>query len=216
MPRRAPKALAFFAAVIMAGGAQATEVAVAGLFPGKAVLVIDGGRPTTVAVGRSTASGVKVVSVQGEQVVIEVDGARETLRLGQRVVKSAASAEAPTVSLTADGRGHFLAAGSINGAPMRFLVDTGASMVAIDRGDAQRARIDYLKHGRPAVSMTANGMVRTWVVKLAELNIGGVTLHQVDAAVHDSELPVALLGMSVLNRMEMQRAGDTLTLRKRY
>ncbi|MBT0960847.1 retropepsin-like aspartic protease family protein [Denitromonas iodatirespirans] len=215
MPLHVRQAFAFLAAFILAGGAQATEVAVAGLFPGKAVLVIDGGRPMTVAVGR-TIAGVKVISVQGEQVVIEVDGARETLRLGQRVVKSAASAQAPMVSLTADGRGHFVASGSINGAPMRFLVDTGASMVAIDRADAQRARIDYLKHGRPSVSMTANGMVRTWVVKLAELNLGGVTLHQVDAAVHDSELPVALLGMSVLNRMDMQRAGDTLTLRKRY
>ncbi|MEZ5626771.1 MAG: TIGR02281 family clan AA aspartic protease [Rhodocyclaceae bacterium] len=203
-------------AVIVPGVAQATEVAVAGLFPGKAVLVVDGGRPVTVGVGSSTRGGVKVVSVQGEQVVIEIDGARETLRLGQRVVKSAATTDAPTVNLTADARGHFLAAGSINGAPMRFLIDTGASMVALSRSDAERARIDYLKHGRPSMSQTANGLVRTWVVKLAEINLAGVSLHQVDAAVHDSELPVALLGMSVLNRMEMQRAGDSLTLRKRY
>jgi aspartyl protease family protein len=205
-----------YATVLLAGTAQATDIAVVGLFPGKAVLVIDGGRPATLAVGRSTKSGVKVVSVQGEQVVVEINGARETLRLGQRVVKSAPSTDAPTVNLTADSRGHFLAAGSINGAPMRFLVDTGASMVALGRADAERARIDYLKHGRPSVSHTANGMVRTWVVKLAEVNLAGVTLHQVDAAIHDSELPVALLGMSVLNRMEMQRSGDTLTLRKRY
>lgn len=204
------------AVLIAPGLAQATEVAVAGLFPGKAVLVIDGGRPTTVSVGQRTRGGVKVVSVQGEQVVVEIDGARETLRLGQRVVKSAATTEAPTVNLTADSRGHFLASGSINGAPMRFLIDTGASMVALSRSDAERARIDYLKHGRPSMSQTANGLVRTWIVKLAEINLAGVSLHQVDAAVHDSELPVALLGMSVLNRMEMQRAGDSLTLRKRY
>lgn len=204
------------AVLIAPGLAQATEVAVAGLFPGKAVLVIDGGRPTTVGVGQRTRGGVKVVSVQGEQVVVEIDGARETLRLGQRVVKSAATTEAPTVNLTADSRGHFLASGSINGAPMRFLIDTGASMVALSRSDAERARIDYLKHGRPSMSQTANGLVRTWIVKLAEINLAGVSLHQVDAAVHDSELPVALLGMSVLNRMEMQRAGDSLTLRKRY
>ncbi|TVO58104.1 retropepsin-like aspartic protease family protein [Denitromonas halophila] len=206
----------FCAAALVAGAAQATDVAVVGLFPGKAVLVIDGGRPATLAVGRSTKNGVKVVSVQGEQVIVEINGTRETLHLGQRVVKSAASTEAPTVNLTADSRGHFLAVGSINGAPMRFLVDTGASMVALGRADAERARIDYLKHGRPSVSQTANGMVRTWVVKLAEVNLAGVTLHQVDAAIHDSDLPVALLGMSVLNRMEMQRSGDTLTLRKRY
>ncbi|WP_323004312.1 retropepsin-like aspartic protease family protein [Denitromonas sp.] len=167
------------AVLIAPGLAQATEVAVAGLFPGKAVLVIDGGRPTTVSVGQRTRGGVKVVSVQGEQVVVEIDGARETLRLGQRVVKSAATTEAPTVNLTADSRGHFLASGSINGAPMRFLIDTGASMVALSRSDAERARIDYLKHGRPSMSQTANGLVRTWIVKLAEINLAGVSLHQV-------------------------------------
>jgi len=196
--------------------AHATEVAVAGLFPGKALLVIDGGRPTIVAVGR-TVSGVKVLSVNGDVVEVEVDGQRQHLRLGQRVVRSAATAgENNVVKLKADGRGHFVTLGTVNGSTVRFLVDTGASMVALGRSDAARANIDYLKSGRPGASMTANGIVRTWVVKLNSVQIAGVTLHNVDAAVHDSDLPLALLGMSFLNRMEMQRDGDTLTLKRRY
>lgn len=197
-------------------GAHATEVAVAGIFPGKAVLVIDGGRPLTLSVGKRTRQGVMVVSVRGEQVVIDIDGERQTLRLGQRVVKSSAGASSQVITMKADLRGHFLTSGTVNGRVVRFLIDTGASMVALSQSAAARAGIDYANTGRPSQSMTANGLVRTWVVKLDSVQVAGVTLHNVDAAVHDFELPVALLGMSFLNRMDMRRDGDTLTLRKRY
>jgi len=210
------RVLAGVAALWAAPWASATDVAVAGLFPGKALLVIDGGRPILVAPGR-TVNGVKVVAVRGEIVEVEVDGQRQHLRLGQHVVRSGGEAgEANVVKLKADGRGHFVTLGSVNGSAVRFLVDTGATMIAMGRSDAERARIDYLKNGRPSASMTANGIVRTWVVKLNSVQIAGVTLHNVDAAIHDSELPLALLGMSFLNRMEMQRDGDTLTLKRRY
>jgi aspartyl protease family protein len=207
-------------AVLVAMGlpllAGATEVAVAGLFPGKALLVIDGGRPTLVAPGKQVG-GVRVVSVKGEIVVVEVDGERRELRLGERVVRSdAGGGDASIARLRADGRGHFVTLGSVNGSAIRFLVDTGASMVSIGRSDAERAGIDFIRNGRPSASMTANGIVRTWVVKLNTVQVAGVTLHNVDAAVHDSELPLALLGMSFLNRMEMLRDGDTLTLKRRY
>ncbi len=211
------KSFFLFCMLVLAGfGAHATEVAVAGIFPGKAVLVIDGGRPLTLSVGKRTRQGVMVVSVRGEQVVIDIDGERQTLRLGQRVVKSSAGASSQVITMKADLRGHFLTSGTVNGRVVRFLVDTGASMVALSQSAAARAGIDYANTGRPSQSMTANGLVRTWVVKLDSVQVAGVTLHNVDAAVHDFELPVALLGMSFLNRMDMRRDGDTLTLRKRY
>lgn len=197
--------------------AGATEVAVAGIFGTKAVLVINGGQPVTVAAGQRAVQGVRVVSIRGEQVLVDIDGDRRTLRLGQRVVNAAtASGAGETVTLAADSRGHFLTSGTVNGTTVRFLVDTGATMISLGRAEAARARIDYLKQGRPSMTMTANGPVRTWVVKLNTVRIAGVTVHNVDAAIHDSVLPVALLGMSFLNRMEMQRSGDTLILRKRY
>ncbi len=201
---------------LMTNAAHATDVAVGGVFPGKALLVIDGGRPTIVAPGR-TVAGVKVLSVKGDVVEVEVDGQRQRLRLGEQVVRSGGQAgESNVVKLRADSRGHFVTLGTVNGSTMRFLVDTGASMVSLGRSDAERARIDYLKNGRLSAARTANGVVRTWIVKLNTVQVAGVSLHNVDAAVHDSELPVALLGMSFLNRMEMQRDGDTLTLKRRY
>ncbi|MBS1138241.1 MAG: hypothetical protein H6R11_2195, partial [Proteobacteria bacterium] len=57
---------------------------------------------------------------------------------------------------------------------------------------------------------------QVWRVKLSSLQVGDITLHDVDAAVHAQDLPLGLLGMSFLNRMEMKRDGDTMTLRKRF
>jgi len=195
--------------------ATAADVAVGGIFPGKALLVIDGGPPKLVAPGQSLA-GVKVIAIRGDVVEVEADGQRQRLRLGQHVVRSGSSGGSTVVTLTADTRGHFSTIGAINGVTVRFLVDTGASMIAMGRSDAERANIDFLKTGRPAASQTANGIARIWLVKLNWVRVGGMTLHNVDAAVHDSELPFVLLGMSFLNRMEMLRDGDTLTLKQRY
>jgi len=199
----------------LGGAAFAADVEVGGIFPGKALLVIDGGQPKLVAPGSSVA-GVKVIAIRGEVVDVEVDGERQKLRLGQHAAPSGGQTGSSVVTLTADNRGHFSTVGAINGAPVRFLVDTGASMIAMGRSDAQRANIDFLKRGQPSASQTANGVVRTWVVKLNRVRVGSVTLHNVDAAVHDSELPFVLLGMSFLNRMEMIRDGDRLTLKQRY
>lgn len=195
--------------------AQAAELALVGLLPGKALVVIDGGRARTMAVG-TLQNGVKLVSIEDGAAVFEVDGRRQRFVLGQQTVSSGADdGTLATVTLTADGRGHFSAPGSVNGAPIRFLVDTGATLVSMGAADAVRANIDYRK-GQPGMSMTANGPTKVWRVTLNSVKLGSVTLHQVDAAVHEHDLPVALLGMSFLNRMEMKRDGSTMTLKKRF
>lgn len=81
--------------------------------------------------------------------------------------------------------------------------------------DATRANVDYQK-GVPGVSMTANGPMRTWKVTLNSVRVGDVTLNQVDAAITEQDMPIVLLGMSFLNRMEMKREGQSMTLKKRY
>lgn len=195
--------------------AGALDVAVAGLFPGKAVLVVDGGAPRTVSVGARTAEGVRLVAVLEESAVVEVGGKQQTLRIGERAVSAPGSATASSVTLQADGKGHFLTEGSINGAGVTFLVDTGASMVSMGASDAARAGIDYRK-GVAIPTLTANGPVQVWRVKLDSVRVGDVTLRNVDGAVHSANLPVVLLGMSFLNRMEMSRTGEQMTLRQRY
>jgi aspartyl protease family protein len=198
------------------GQARATEVALVGLYSGKALVVIDGGRPHSIAVGVKTPEGVKLLSVGEGSAEFEIDGRRRHLTVGQQAVSAGSDSSAPEMAtLTADANGHFFTIGTINGAPTRFLVDTGATMVALSATDAARANVDY-RHGQPGMMMTANGPVRVWRVVLNSVRVGPVIVNQVDASVQETSLPFALLGMSFLNRMEMKRDGSTMTLKKRY
>jgi aspartyl protease family protein len=120
------------------------------------------------------------------------------------------------VVLTPDRNGHFVASGSINGAAVRFLVDTGATMVAMNVEEARRAGVNYLA-GERGYSQTANGMTAIYRVKLAQVSLGDITLRDIDGVVHEnSALPIVLLGMSFLGKLEMRRTGESLTLTKRY
>ena len=167
------------------------------------------------AVGSRTEEGVSVLSIEGNTATIEIDGRKRVLRVGQNVAAQPSGSGPASVVLTADSRGHFLPTGTINGTTVRFLVDTGASMISIGAGDARRIGIDPSK-GERGITNTANGQAVVSRVKLNSVRVGDIVLHNVDALVHQNDLPVTLLGMSFLNRMEMQRNGDTMTLIKRY
>lgn len=194
--------------------AWATDVGLVGLFPGKAVLVIDGGAPRTVAVG-STFGGVKLIAVDQGSAMVEIGGRRQRLVIGQHAHAGADGGGARTTSLTADSQGHFFTTGTVNGATVRFMVDTGATSVALGASDARRANVN-LANARSIMVQTANGIAQAWLVTLNSVRVGEITLNEVEGTVHQQDLPVALLGMSFLNRMEMKRDGHTMTLRKRY
>lgn len=196
--------------------ATATEVVLAGVFPGKALLVINGGAPRAVVSGATTPEGVRVVAVEGDSAVADFDGQRHRLFVGQHAVSVGRDkAGAPHVMIEADGRGMFRSAGKINGATMQFVVDTGATFVALGRSDAQRVGLD-LSRAEPIMLQTANGVARGWKLPFDSVSVGGITLRNVEGVVHASDLPVALLGMSFLNRMEMRREGSTMQLRQRF
>jgi len=191
---------------------------VSGLYAGKAIVQVDGGRPRTLAVGDTSPEGVKLLSATSEAAVVEYQGRRETLTTGQgtrmgSIATSAAAAGRTT--LTADVRGHFVTTGTVNGQTVRFLVDTGASVILLSASEARRLGINYLSALRTGVQ-TANGRTTVYRVKLDTVKIGDIVMNNVDAAVTDNELPVMLLGMSFLNRTEMKRDGDVMTLTKRY
>jgi aspartyl protease family protein len=196
--------------------AVATEVNVIGLFPGKAVVVIDRGAPRTLSAGQRTSEGVLLIEANSRSAALEIDGKRQVLELGQHAESAALTGALQSVTLAADGNGHFTAEGQVNGARVRFLVDTGATLVTLPAAEAQRLGIDY-RRGQQAVSQTANGRVIVYRVRLDSVALGTMTLNAVDAVVHDSPgLDIALLGMSFLNRTEMRREGANLTLTKRY
>jgi aspartyl protease family protein len=195
--------------------AAAQDVSVLALFEGKALLAVDGGKPHTVLAGE-TFAGVTLVSASSEEAVVSVNGKRQRLRIGEGVYSAISpQRERTTVTLTSDGSGHFVTTGSINGATMNFLVDTGATAVSMNLNDARRAGVNYLA-GTKGYSQTANGVVPIYKVKLGNVKLGDITLTDVDGLVHQSdELPVVLLGMSFLGRLEMRREGENLTLTKK-
>jgi len=208
--------LLLVACTLASGAAAATDVNVIGLFPGKAVVVINRGAPRTLSVGDTTSEGVRLVSVERGSATLEVDGKREKLEMGQHFETAASTGSRESVTLPADSRGQFVASGQVNGNHIRFVVDTGATYVAIPASEARRLGVDMSRAQRGA-TMTANGPVATYKVNLDSVSVGGVTLYNVEATVHPMPgMDVGLLGMSFLNRMEMRREGENLTLTKRY
>lgn len=204
-----------FAGLFVQSTGWATEVHLVGSMGSRAVLQINGGAPRAVEVGTRTSEGVKLVALNGDQAVVEIDGRRVHVRLGEGAIRSAPANEVAKVVLHADMQGHFSSQGRINGASVRFLVDTGATLVSIGLADAQRAGINF-RSGVPVTLQTAAAQVQAWQVTLDTVQIGGAVLHNVDAVVIEQQLPFALLGMSALKRMEMRREGSTLILQKRY
>ena len=192
----------------------ATQVNVVGLFGSKALVSINGAPPRSLAPGQKTPEGVELIAVENGQAVMQIDGQQRSLKMGQMYMATTDSG-AQSVSLTADSLGHFIARGSINGSTAEFLVDTGASVVAIPSNEAKRMGINY--HNAPAGMVgTANGGAVAYRIKLDVVKIGTVSLNNVDAVVLEAPMPHSLLGMSFLNRMEMRRDGDRMTLTKRY
>ena len=138
----------------------------------RALLMVDGGAPRGVAVGE-TFKGVKVLSTSSDSAVVEAGGKRVTLRLGESPasVGVRGSASGGRIVLPADGGGHFMGLGSINGQAVQFMVDTGASSVALSVSDAERIGLDY-RAGQPVRVGTANGATQGWRLKLRSVRLG--------------------------------------------
>ena len=204
------------AAVLAVPLAHATDVTVIGLFSGKAVVTVNRGAPRTLAVGQTTAEGVKLLAADSKSATLEIDGKRQVLEMGQHFESPGQSGSRTTVTLSPDDRGHFFTDGQVNGGHIRFLVDTGATLIALSAADASRLGIDY-RSGERGVSIVADGRrVPNYRVKLDSVSIGGLTLFNVEASVGEGGMSAALLGMSFLSRTEMRREGQNLTLTKRY
>jgi aspartyl protease family protein len=202
----------------IAACAHAAEVSVIGLFNGKAVIAVDGSKPRTIAAGQSTPEGVKLISASSEAAVIEYDGRRQTLTTGQgtRLAASAPESTGGQVVLKAGAGGHFVALGAINGVTVRFVVDTGATSIALSSEEARRLGLNYLQGARIPVT-TAAGTTAAYRLTLDTVRVGEITLNNVEAVVLEGRYPnVVLLGMSFLNRTRMMRDGDTLKLVRRY
>jgi aspartyl protease family protein len=204
------------AAYAISTWAYGQSVALSGVLGSKALLTIDGSAPKTLAVGE-THRGVKLLSVGGEQAVIDIKGQRSTVRVGDAPVSVGAKRDTTSsnkIVLPLGSGGHFFANGSVNGKAIQFLVDTGATTVAIGASDAKRMGIDLSK-AQPVRMSTANGVAQGWRVKLNSVRIGDVEVYDVEAVI-GPDMPFALLGNSFLGRFSMNRSADLMVLERRY
>ena len=178
----------------------APRVQVVGLFPGAAVLNVDGQRKL-VRVGQGGPGGVEVVSADSKGAVLRVDGVKRNYGLSRELSSGFAEPDRRQLSIAQGQGGHYRIAGSINGQPVQFLVDTGATSVAINEIQARRLGIDYRVDGRQIVVGTASGTAKAWRGNLNSVKVGAIDVLGVEAVVVEGGSPTdALLGMSFLSR----------------
>ena len=189
------------------------QVQVVGLFPGAAVLSVDG-RRQLVKVGQTGPGGVQVVSADSQGAVLKIDGAQRSYPLSRDYsATSGAAAQLAQVRIAKGLGGHYWVTGSISGTSVPFLVDTGATSVAMNEGAAKRLGIDYRVKGQPIRVSTASGTAKAWLVKLDSVKIGAITVIGVEAAVVEGDSPTEmLLGMSFLSRVSWREDQGMLLL----
>ncbi|CAN7519599.1 TIGR02281 family clan AA aspartic protease [Variovorax paradoxus] len=199
-----------------AGAHAAGSVMLTGTIGSRAILIVNGAPPKTVAVGE-TFQGVKLLSLQAEQAVVELEGKRVNLRMDTPVSigGGGGTGGGSRIVLPADSRGHFMTQGAINGRPVTFMLDTGATSIALSADDAQRIGLDYSKGQRIQMS-TANGVSSGYKLRLQSVRVGDVEVYDIDAIVSPQPMPFVLLGNSFINRFSMRRDADQMVLEKRY
>lgn len=198
------------------GVAQAIEqIEVQALFGGKAMILIDGQR-YTLAVGETSPEGVKLVHSTSKQAVLEVDGKQKTYQLGNTISLNYAKPSHLQETVYADDRGMFHSVGTINGRTVRFLLDTGATTVAMNKSQAKRLGVDYRMKGKHVIVSTASENVSGYRVTLKSVALGKIKQKNVEAMVIDGNHPgPILLGMSFLGKLKVEKNGNAMTIRQR-
>jgi aspartyl protease family protein len=196
----------------LAAAAQAQSVAFSGMLGDKALLIVNG-QARTVAVG-GTADGVKLVRIDGSQAQVEAGGKVQTLRLGGTAVvagDTGGGGGGSRIVLPVGPGGHYTGLGAINGHPVNFVVDTGATSVALGADVATLLGLDY-NASTPTATLTANGAVAARRLTLKKVTVGDVTIYNVDAIVVPQSMPVVLLGNTFLSHFQMHSDSNSLIL----
>ena len=198
---------------------RAISVTAIALFKDRLMLSVDGGKAKIVSAG-STHEGVKVLSSNTDQAIVEVNGQREVLTLNSTVAISselgvASSGIGGFINLTKKRDGHFHAVGQVNGRTVNFLIDTGASIVVLSSQDANRIGLEY-QHGTLATASTASGDSPMYTIKAEKINVGSIEINDVSVGVIEGRFPTTpLLGMSFLGELDMTQTGRNLKLEQR-
>ncbi len=194
------------------------QVVLQGILGSKVLLLVDGQRQM-MSIKDAEKQGVRVLRIAEERVDVEIDGKRRRLRLGDSyaVTGQYKVRESVEVIIAKNNTGMYSTVGSINGLPVSFLVDTGATSVAMSAQHAKRLAIDFRVTGEPTFVSTASGVSEAYRVMLDKVTVGDITQHNVKAVVIDGNYPMqVLLGMSFLGQLEIQRDGNIMRLKKKF
>lgn len=184
-----------------------------GLSADKALVSVHG-RHEMLRYGHVSRSGVRLRELAGQEALVEWRGQRYRLSLNRRINSRFVDARAEVALHKRNGRA-FIAPLSINGQNMESVLDTGATVIAMNHRHARKLGIDYLKGQRGKVT-TASGQAEAWFVQLNRVDVGGVVVQGVRASVVEGNYPVEiLLGMSFLNHVTMQERQGVLYLREK-
>lgn len=188
------------------------KIKIVGLFKDKAVIIIDG-KQRILRKNATSPEGVTLISANSNEAILEVDGEQKSYTLGNQVsIKFSETEPGRTVSIAPTNE-LYLVNGSINDFQVQFLVDTGASSVAMNRQTAKRLGLNFRMDGQEGLSETASGYSKIYVVNLEKVTVGDIVLEDVEGVVHDSEFPrIILLGNSFLSKVHLRREGQLLLL----
>ncbi|MDB2705688.1 TIGR02281 family clan AA aspartic protease [Pseudomonadota bacterium] len=191
------------------------NIMVVGLFRDHAVLVVDHVQ-RSLKVGEQSPEGITLISASSHGAVLEKNGIEKDYLLGTQISADYSPPVAQTVVSLWPTNGMYITTGSVNGYSVDFLVDTGASAIALNVATADRLGIDFRKGNKFGVK-TASGFDTAYDITLDSVQIGDIKLYNIRAMVLDGAEPErALLGMTFLNQIEIQRKDQRMDLKKKF
>jgi len=192
------------------------KIVIIGLFKDKVIIKLDG-KQRLLASGETSPEGVTLISANSREAVLEINGVRDHYNIGAHIgSRFRGPTGQKTVSIAADSQGMYWVNGSINDFQVKFIVDTGATLISMNKHQARRIGLDYKMEGKKSLTSTASGLDKVYLIKLKKVKIGDIVLHDIMSAVHDSDFPEAvLLGNSFLGRVDLKREGGLMQLQKK-
>ena len=210
------KLLLFLFCIICSSSLLAEDqVKLIALFKDKAMVTING-KQVLLHKGKKNRYKVLLLSANSEKAVIRVDGEDRTLKLNMLISTRYNKRDQTEVTLWANNQDMFSSNGKINGKMVHFLIDTGATSIAMNETHARQLGIDY-RGAQKGFAQTASGVVNTWTVKLNTVELGDIKLRNVGAIIiQGNSSKQILLGMTFLSQVKMVRNGNKMHLLKKY
>ena len=183
-----------------------------GLFKDRAMLKYQG-KVFLLRVGETAQSGVHLIEANAQYALVRLNNREYRLSLSTGMRGGFEPVSKASISILQDKYDQFRVLGSINRHTVNFLVDTGASIVAMSEVDASAMGIDYLSSSEQGIVLTASGEAKSYFVDLEELEVGGIRVRNVKAAIIVGSYPTeVLLGMSFLSKVTMRNENGVLTI----